>query len=243
MNYYYAVNGNQTGPVDEEELRRMVSAGTIPATTPVWREGMGDWQPFSAVLGGPGGSATAVECSVCHQTFPADQTIRYGTVNVCAGCKPRFMQGLREGASTTGAMEFAGIGARFGAKILDNLILWVIQTAINFAFVGSITPGANQQAAFATMGLMMALNLGIAFTYQAVFLHWKGQTPGKMALKIKVVTPDGGPLSWGKAIGRPFAEMLSGCLLAIGYLMAIWDPEKRALHDRMAGTRVIKVNK
>src|SRR5687768_4822184 len=76
MNYYYAVNGNQTGPVSEEELRRLVSAGTIPATTPVWREGMADWQPFSAALGGAGGGAAVVECTVCHQSFPADQTIR-----------------------------------------------------------------------------------------------------------------------------------------------------------------------
>ena len=250
MKYYYAVNGNQTGPVSEEELRRLVSAGTIPATTPVWREGMADWQPFSVALGGAGGGATiaasgaaVVECTVCHQTFPADQTIRYGSVNVCAGCKPRFMQGLREGAATPGTMELAGIGARFGAKILDNIILYVIQTAINFAFVGSIGPGTNQQAAMTAMGLMMAVNFGIAFAYQIIFLHWKGQTPGKMALKIKVVTPEGEPLSWGKAIGRPFAEILSGCLLAIGYLMAIWDPEKRTLHDRLAGTRVIKVVK
>lgn len=253
MNYYYAVNGNQTGPVSEDELRSMVSAGTIPATTPVWREGMADWQPFSVALGGAGGGvavagsgAGAVECTVCHQTFPADQTIRYGTVNVCAGCKPRFMQGLREGAATPGAMEFAGIGARFGAKILDNIILYVVQTAINFAFVGSIGtmgPGTSQQAAFTAMALMMAINLSIAFAYQIFFLHWKGQTPGKMALKIKVVTPEGGALSWGKSIGRPFAEILSSCLLLIGYLMAIWDPEKRALHDRLAGTRVIKVVK
>lgn len=242
MNYYYAVNGNQTGPVGEEELRRLVSAGTIPATTPVWREGMADWQPFSVVLGGAGDGAAVVECTVCHQTFPADQTIRYGSVNVCAGCKPRFMQGLREGA-TPGTMELAGIGQRFGAKILDNIILYVIQTVVNFAFVGSITPGTNQQAAMTAMGLMMAVNFGIAFAYQIFFLHWKGQTPGKMALKIKVVTPEGGSLSWGKAIGRPFAEILSGCLLAIGYLMAIWDPEKRTLHDRLAGTRVIKVAK
>ena len=243
MNYYYAINGNQTGPVSEEELRGMVTGGTIPATTPIWREGMADWQPFAAVLGGAGGGAAIVECGVCHQTFPADQTIRYGSVNVCAGCKPRFMQGLREGASTPGTMEFAGIGQRFGAKFLDNIILYVIQTAVNFAFVGSIGPGTNQQAALTSAGLMMAVNLGIAFGYQAVFLHWKGQTPGKMALKIQVVTPDGGPLSWGKAIGRPIAEILSGCLLAIGYLMAIWDPEKRALHDRLAGTRVIKAIK
>jgi uncharacterized RDD family membrane protein YckC len=247
MTYYYAVNGQQTGPVSEEELRRMVASGSIPAETPIWREGMADWQPFSVALGGgvaaaPGGEAI-VKCVVCHQTFPADQTIRYGSVNVCAGCKPRFVQGLREGAST-GAMEWAGIGARFAAKFLDNIILWIIQTAVNFAIVGTVTgPNAASGAASALAGGMFVLNLTIGIIYQAVFLHWRGQTPGKMALKIKVVTPEGGSLSWGKSIARPLAEILSGCILAIGYLIAIWDPEKRALHDRLVGTRVIKADK
>jgi len=247
MTYYYAVNGQQAGPVSEEELRGMVSSGSIPAETPIWREGMGDWQPFSVALGGgvaaaPSGQAL-VECAVCHQTFSADQTIRFGSVNVCAACKPRFMQGLREGA-TTGGMEWAGIGARFGAKFLDNILLYIVQTAVNFAIVGAATaPAATRGAAGALAGFVFVLNLSIGIIYQAVFLHWRGQTLGKMAAKIKVVTPEGGKLSWGKAIGRPFAEILSGCLLAIGYLMAIWDPEKRALHDRLVGTRVIKVDK
>ena len=52
---------------------------------------------------------------MCHLTFPADQTVRYGTVNVCAGCKPKFMQGLREGATVVaGNYELATIGSRFG---------------------------------------------------------------------------------------------------------------------------------
>ena len=35
------------------------------------------------------------------------------------------------------------------------------------------------------------------------------------------------------------AKILSGFILYIGFLMAFWDPEKRALHDRMCATRVI----
>jgi uncharacterized RDD family membrane protein YckC len=224
----------------------MVVAGSLSPQTLIWREGMADWQPFSVALGGSVATGgVGVECGVCHQTFPPDQTIRYGAINVCAGCKPRLVQGLREGASTPGSMEWAGIGSRFAAKVLDNLILWVVNTATNLVFIGSITatPGASPQATMTKMGTMTLLNVAIGVIYQAVFLHWRGQTPGKMALGIKVVTPEGRSLSWGKAIGRPFAEFLSGCTLMIGYLIAIWDPEKRALHDRLAGTRVIKVIK
>jgi uncharacterized RDD family membrane protein YckC len=249
MTFYYAVNGQQTGPVSEEELRQKVATGGLTPDTLVWREGMPEWQPFSAAVLGQ--AQTVVECSVCHGKFPVDQTIQYGNATVCAGCKPRIVQGLREGASALGVMDFARIGSRVAAKILDQIILYIVQTALNVTvFAGMAASMAPQRGAPPDMGkfaaymaLTMAVNFGIYFAYQACFLHWRGQTPGKMALKIKVVTPDGGPLSWGKSIGRPAAEMLSGCVLLIGYLMAFWDPERRTLHDRLAGTRVIKAAK
>jgi len=223
----------------------MVASGALPAETPVWREGMADWQPFSVAIGGVGGAPVAVECAVCHQTFPSDQTIRYGNVNVCAGCKPRFVQGLREGAVAPTSLELAGLGSRVAAKILDTIILSVVNAMVTFAITGSwtVNPQTNPNVAIATTSMVAALNMILNLSYNIGFLHWRGQTPGKMALNIKVVTPEGAALSWGKAIARPFAEILSGCVCAVGYLIAFWDPEKRTLHDRIVGTRVIKAKK
>jgi uncharacterized RDD family membrane protein YckC len=224
----------------------MVAAGSLPAETPVWREGMADWQPFSVAIGGAG-APVAVECAVCHQTFPSDQTIRYGNVNVCAGCKPRFVQGLREGAVAPASLELAGLGSRVGAKILDTIILSVVNAMVTFAITGNFyvtfNPTGGPGPTPGMIGLLNLINLITNFGYNIWFLHWRGQTPGKMALGIKVVTPEGMGLSWGKAIARPFAEILSGCICLVGYLMAFWDPEKRTLHDRIVGTRVIKANK
>ena len=73
------------------------------------------------------------------------------------------------------------------------------------------------------------------------FLGKFGATPGKMACKLKVVRPDGERISYARALGRHFAEMLSGIILYIGYIMAAFDEEKRTLHDRICDTRVIKV--
>jgi uncharacterized RDD family membrane protein YckC len=61
-----------------------------------------------------------------------------------------------------------------------------------------------------------------------------------MACGIKIVTPDGNRVSYMRAFGRYFAEILSGMILLIGYIMAAFDYEKRALHDRICSTRVIK---
>jgi len=61
-----------------------------------------------------------------------------------------------------------------------------------------------------------------------------------MACQIHVVTPYGGKISYARALGRHFAKFISSMTLAIGYIMAGFDDEKRSLHDRICETRVIK---
>ena len=67
-----------------------------------------------------------------------------------------------------------------------------------------------------------------------------GATIGKKALRLKVVMPDGGRVSLGRAFGRYFAKMLSGIPLYIGFIMVGFDSEKRGLHDYICNTRVIR---
>lgn len=49
MEWYYAKDGGQNGPVSEADLRDLISAGTVKSTDLVWHEGMGDWQPVNKV--------------------------------------------------------------------------------------------------------------------------------------------------------------------------------------------------
>ena len=79
----------------------------------------------------------------------------------------------------------------------------------------------------------------ISFGYEVFFIGKFGATPGKMACSIKVINADGSKVSYLKALGRVFAYFLSGLILGIGYIMAAFDDEKRALHDRICNTRVI----
>ena len=69
-----------------------------------------------------------------------------------------------------------------------------------------------------------------------------GATPGKMALGLKVVRPNGGPITLGRAVGRYFAKRLSSITLGIGYIIAGFDAEKRAMHDMIVDTRVVRAN-
>jgi uncharacterized RDD family membrane protein YckC len=59
-----------------------------------------------------------------------------------------------------------------------------------------------------------------------------------MACKLIVITPSGDRVSYLRALGRIFAEYLSG-ILYIGYIMVAFDNEGKSLHDHICNTRVI----
>jgi uncharacterized RDD family membrane protein YckC len=255
MNWFYAENGQQRGPVTEADLQALLAAGKINSETLVWREGMAEWQPWrqagAAANAIPGGTAAtadsgatgSVVCSECGRSFPPSEVIRHGAVFVCGSCKPIFLQKLKEGAAlNTGALEYASFGLRFGAKLLDGIILWIGQLIIGFVAGLLMTVGGGDEATGMILFqvVLIFFSLVVNFVYNIFFIGKFGATPGKMACKIKVVQPDGSPVGYGRATGRAFGEIVSGIICYIGYLMMIWDEEKRTLHDRMANTRVVK---
>ena len=91
----------------------------------------------------------------------------------------------------------------------------------------------------AMVGLSMLINIAVNVAYEVYFLTSRGATLGKMALGLRVVTADGGPITAGLALGRYASTVLSAFTLMIGYIMAAFDDQKRALHDRICNTRVI----
>ncbi len=68
----------------------------------------------------------------------------------------------------------------------------------------------------------------------------KGQTPGKMWAKIRIVTSEGNPIGFGRSIMRYLGYMLSSLMLFIGFLMILWDDDYQGFHDKMARTYVIE---
>lgn len=55
--WYYAKNGQQQGPVSEEQLRQMLGSGELLGTDLVWRDGMNQWEPAGRVFPGVGAPA------------------------------------------------------------------------------------------------------------------------------------------------------------------------------------------
>jgi len=139
-------------------------------------------------------------------------------------------------APVSAATQPAGFWIRFVAVLIDGVVL-ILAQGILFA-AGLIVWGGGMDAGMAVKGVTSLFSSIIGAGYSIVF-HWRwGQTLGKMALQIRVVSMDGGPLSFGQSVGRYFATFLSALILGIGFLMAGARSDKRALHDLLAGTRV-----
>lgn len=183
-------------------------------------------------------------CSVCGRFIPDADITHSGDSKVCAACKSAFFQKSKEGVALPIEMDYAGFWIRFLAKFIDGIILWFIGVLISFAFGLGFSGGAQNRdvssGQIAAIIMVNILQLAIYITYTTFFIGKFGATLGKMVCGIKIVTADGASVSYPRAFGRYFAEILSGMILLIGYIMAAFDYEKRALHDRICNTRVIK---
>lgn len=200
-------------------------------------------------------------CAQCGKLFNLDEMVRHGDDFICPNCKPIFASKLGAGAKfDTGKLNYAGFWIRFAAKFVDGLILGVVVFVplviliLFFAFgaAASSNAGGSRQSVFSPgsnaegMGLIVSsarlliyvVTLGANIIFSTIFLGKYGATPGKMICRLKVVDAAGNKIGYGRAFGRSCAELLSR-ICYIGYIIAAFDGQKRALHDHICSTRVI----
>ena len=241
MQWYYANAGAQAGPIDEAELDRLVGQGLVRGDTLVWREGMPAWQPLGVVRGWP-------------NTPPLNANPAY-TPPASAGPAMSFAPAM------AGSVHYAGFWIRFVARLIDGVLLGVAGAIIRIplfimfgvssgfgrgfgrGFGGGFGRGDGGfvflPAIMGVLGISIVLSIALAAAYEVYFVSTRGGTLGKLALGLKIVRADGSPVDAGLALGRWCAHFLSGAIFMIGYIMAGFDAQKRALHDHICQTRVI----
>jgi uncharacterized RDD family membrane protein YckC len=184
-----------------------------------------------------------VTCANCGQMFAATDVVFIGSSYVCGGCKPIFLQRMREGGAGmggVGARRYAGFWIRFAAVLIDGVILGVISYAITMPITFAIMRMSDNPMALVGVSLILNLiQIGIAAGYTGYFLSTKGATPGKMLLGLQVIRSDGSPLTFVRGACRYLAQIVSALILLIGYIIAAFDTERRALHDHLCDTRVV----
>lgn len=138
-----------------------------------------------------------------------------------------------------GEAAYAGFWIRFGALIIDFILLSIVGFITGF-IIGLATGGAGGDGEFA-QGLSAFIGFVVGVAYFVIMESSERQaTLGKLAVGIKVTDMEGARISAGVAAIRYFSKILSGIILLIGYIMAAFTPKKQALHDIIAKTLVVK---
>lgn len=162
---------------------------------------------------------------------------------------PVNLSGSRSRAGTDGPTNYASFWQRFAAVFLDGIFVGLIGCipqiglfAIAFALV---QPESDQDAAIAmNVGNILANCVGLVIGcvyYPLLESSERQATWGKRIIGIRVVTLDGGRISFAQGLGRYLAKIfLSGCGCGIGYLLPFFTEKKQALHDLVAGTLVVE---
>jgi uncharacterized RDD family membrane protein YckC len=147
----------------------------------------------------------------------------------------------------TGRPPLAGILVRFGAVIVDGLLVWLLTIPLGLTglFVYQNMQTAITDATITTIVIFVALLTYFALIcYSALVLAmWAyGLTPGKYLLGIRVIKVDTGvPASfWRMALRQIIGQWVSAILCYLGFIWAIFDANKQGWHDKIAKTLVIR---
>ena len=84
----------------------------------------------------------------------------------------------------------------------------------------------------------------VFYFYFILFFRYGRRTPGKHILRLRAVSLKGNDrLSWYQCFERTHGYATSGLGLFIGFWQVLWDPEGMTMHDKIAGTTVIRLPK
>lgn len=199
----------------------------------------------------PGELDELIVCWRCRRSFCHNCVVELQTYYFCTDCKPLQVRDLLAGTDLL-SPNYAPFGKRLGGWVIDGLMKGAVSFA--FGFFG-------QLLVLATLGntrphIGMAINILFFLAGQScevIYEAWmlsknNGQTLGKMAVGIRVVTVDGNQISVQQALWRAsakvvlnFATCTCGCIAWMLDGAFIFGSERAALHDLMAQTRVVNV--
>jgi uncharacterized RDD family membrane protein YckC len=138
-------------------------------------------------------------------------------------------------------MEYAGFWRRFVAYLIDYLIIGAGAFAVGFLIgILAAVAGADDVKGGWLVAIYVITIAGYYLYYAFMESSANQATIGKIALGLKVTDEEGNRISFGRALGRTVAKILSALTLFIGFIMAGFTDRKQALHDKVAHTLVVK---
>jgi uncharacterized RDD family membrane protein YckC len=144
----------------------------------------------------------------------------------------------------------AGIGARFGAILLDGLLpslIWIplsITAYVMLLPMLGTSPSLPGETAQTALVFVLGLTILGILSYSALVLAlWAyGLTPGKWLLGLRVVKMETGVPAgfWRMALRQIIGQWVAAIFCYIGFIWALFDANKQGWHDKIAKTLVVR---
>ncbi len=142
----------------------------------------------------------------------------------------------------------AGFWIRVVAAIIDSLVISLL-AALMIGIITGVVFLSDEQARDIVVAIGIFIGIigliVLGWLYEALMTSSpRGATFGRRAIGARIVRADGVQLSFGRATARHFAKVIVTPLLpfGLGFLLAAWTKGKRAIHDMIADTLVIKTD-
>ncbi|GFZ90460.1 RDD family protein [Dyella caseinilytica] len=231
MEVWIGRQGERHGPYQEEQIKEWLRSGQLSREDLGWYDGLADWQPLSVL-------------------FPLEKPTPPPAPDMYAPPPPP------QPSAGVAAFHYAGFWQRFGAWIIDIIVLMIPSMIAMYLLGGmeayrhlmeQVQAGSDMAEAFRQYGeateSSQIASLGMTFVYYVLFEASKFQaTPGKLALRLRVTDLNGQRISIGRAAARNVVRVLGlifGLIPIICYLAIAWTQRKQGLHDLMASTLVL----
>jgi uncharacterized RDD family membrane protein YckC len=152
---------------------------------------------------------------------------------------------------TPSGTPYASWGIRLGGFLIDAVILYVVQLIIGGALRHNNTlrlhytmhPN-NGNIRHVSVSFLVFIIIAVVFLiYGTVMIGTRGQTVGMMAVGVKAIRADGGAVHMAQALGRSVLQLIMSytvVLILLSDLWPLWDQKRQTLHDKAAGTVVIR---
>jgi len=234
QSWYYAINDQQSGPVEWTQLQQLAASRQLSPGDLVWREGMAEW-----VAAGTVPDLMAPAPPVLSSQIPGPPVPSFS-----AGQAP-YVSG--SGAVSLGPGYFAQPSAPYASFWL-RLVAWVVDSII--VSIGWFCLAVVMLTIFQNknrpdevdpiMKVSLVVGFFLIWIYYALQESSFAQaTLGKRMVGLKVTDLGGNRITFGAASVRYFAKVLSS-ILGVGFLMAALTQRKQGLHDLMANCLVVR---
>lgn len=160
--------------------------------------------------------------------------MRLAEVPYCIDCKQERLLDVTSGVEIE-SQQIAPLLRRFRALMIDWFLVGAAAFLVYAMLAIYVQPGTLRW-------LLVLLYVGFYFLYEGLMLSRSGQTVGKLALHLRVISVTGGKLSIAQAFGRAAVRMsLFSYLRLFDYIPALFNRERTTLHDLIARTRVVSI--